>query len=583
MKKNVFIKTAIPLIIAIIMIGGNVSYSQQKAQAVPKTVVATTSHTYEVNGYLEAIDIYPLKGTAVGINTGFIGGSVELPFDITSYNTLELFTLTVANQRAWRQYSQRRFWDTPDGITMMLVFKNSDQDAALEDAEEIEAMIESVYDMNLALVAGEREAASRKTTIIFQGSMSIEAFANYTSEFCDYVSDEGLGKAVDETLLDDAPVKAMSIGLLNGDFNLEGIIDISGWIPVINAAWIDPNGLEQTGTQITMSVDNILPTLGTVEGADNSIASFVTMNLPYVVDLQSCEPETDNDYPQYARRFEWILKVDIPLINWTLDRHYDDIEVVYDLNITDLIHYPQVIGTMEITNELPLEGNEDLTYEFTFENVGDETAYDITMAYGEFANANLGGFNFTVNNPELVFDENQLMYYDNDTGILSTDPTGAELTIDGWFKWISNSSWLKDGDVVSEEFFDVELGEIIYTTTTALTIDSGDFDLVPIMENDTPTNTSRLETTINEIAPGDNVTVSFTIENLPGGVFNVYNAIKVGNTIDLYIEESFAIEDILIEMFKLSGSTLHIPEDQKTWANWFPQPVSGSAFTYVDA
>ena len=145
MQKNKIIIPSLTLIISLLVILGNVSTSQLKSSTVEDFVFLQETE-YSIDEFVEGITIHPLKGTAVGINAGFVGGTVDLPFDITTYTDLDGLTFIAANQRAWRDYSHRRFWDVADGASLALFFSGITVDDALTDGREIAVVYEQVDD-----------------------------------------------------------------------------------------------------------------------------------------------------------------------------------------------------------------------------------------------------------------------------------------------------------------------------------------------------------------------------------------------------------------------------------------------------
>ena len=107
MKTNRIVKGSIVLMITLLFMTMSISTAELKATTVDESKVQLVETEYSGLNYIEGIDIYPLKDTSVGINAGFIGGTVDLPFDVTAYSNLEALNLIIANQAAWKRFSQR--------------------------------------------------------------------------------------------------------------------------------------------------------------------------------------------------------------------------------------------------------------------------------------------------------------------------------------------------------------------------------------------------------------------------------------------------------------------------------------------
>lgn len=580
MTKNRIVKGSIVMIITLLFIAMSISTAQLKATTVDVGKVQLADTEYTGNQYLEGIEIYPLKNTAVGIHTGFIGGTVELPFDVTSYSNLEGMNLIVANQKAWQTFSQKRFWDVADGASLMLVFRGLSTSDSLTQGDNIAAMIETAYNFSLTLVFGEWEANQQISILVYLGRIADESvFNSFTDDFTSYVSNDGFGEGITSSVLNNAPVKAMGISLIKGRYlSMQPTLDL---IPVLECAWIDPDGLERDGTVIDMNLLNIMPDLTEVSGASNALASVVRMDLPYVVDVLEIDPETDNMYPHLKGNFMWVVKVDLPLI-WERDLTYDDIFVSYDLNLTDMKSYPKVIGELSLNTSLPFNGGQDIEYLFNWENTGTEIAYNVTLSYGEFAYDDLDGFSLLVENPDLTFDEDKIIYYNNTDGYISdTLVSGSDIfTIKGWFYNDTSLTWLGAGEYYPDENLDYLLS-LAYTEQTFLHLDTGDFEITNLTDVE---DHFTLTTVIDELAPGENVTKSFAIRDLPTGTVNIYNSTEVNSTsFTIFVQDSPNWEDYFTILLRMHGSSLHIPEDQVTWTNWFSQEVVGSAFVYTEA
>jgi uncharacterized repeat protein (TIGR01451 family) len=592
MLKNKFVKKTLMITFSLLIVVSSLSLVNMKAADVQQTTTlyGTQDATYTTSFYAEGVEIFPFRNAAAGVHAGFIGGSVTLPFDLTDsrYNNLHGFSLVLSNQRLWRNHAPRRFWDVPDGASLMLVFKG-DPDLAIDRGREIRDLIGATYGIRMHLVYGRYDSASQYTMLVYQGVVDPEVFEDYVEVFPDYIIDDGLGAGVSIDVLNASEVKAMAVSLYRGPVFREMIprdfhvlfpsVGLSPlFIPIVECAWIEKDGLQQSGTVLEMNLTRLMPDLSVVEGAANSKASFVAMKLPYVVDVLEIDPPTDNMYAHLKGEFQWALKLDIPIFGF--DKSYDDIYVKYDLNITGLTHYPQIIGEMALNPTSSLMGGGDVTYDFTFTNVGNEPAYDIALQYGEFDKNESVGLELPVQDPDLVYDPNQIMYYDDDTDLFSdVDSLGPNVgTLEGWFWNSTDGDWLKNNQVMTDSDLD-NLLDLIYVNETFLELDNGDFDLTEL-DNETWTLTSI----VPQLNPGENITLSFTVGDIPTGTVDVYEGFQINATAyEIVVTDTIDWQETIINLLKLAGSSLHIPEDQVTWTNWFPDPVFGSAFIYTDA
>ncbi|MBN1330769.1 MAG: hypothetical protein JXA54_14955 [Candidatus Heimdallarchaeota archaeon] len=599
LNKKSMLKISLMTILTAVMVLSSLSIVQLKATTVGSADVILTKTTYGSAFYTEGIQIFPLRNESVGVHVGFIGGSVELPFDVTEtqYNNLQALIFTVSNQKLWNSFATKRFWDVADGATLMLGFLG-DPNVALDLGRSIELMIESAYNFSLTLVYGRWDSTQHTTILVYQGLLQAKSFEDFTNIYPNYIDDEGFGEGITATTLTNAPVKAMGFSLYRGAVfrsilsnELRGLFPTVGlastFIPIIECGWINPNALVKTDSIIEMNLTTILPDLSIIESHPDSKISIISMKLPYVVDVLVIDPKPDNMYSHLKGEFEWIIKLDIPILNVNYEQSYEEIYVKYDLNITGLTRYPKVIGEMSLANTLPINGGEDIIYEFSFENVGNEPAYDINLSYGEFNLNQTSGTPIYLNNPELTFDPNHVVYYNTSSYILTDTPVPIDdeiIAITGWFYNTTSSDWLRNNAIVLPEEFENPEG-IIYVEEYFLSLDPMDFSYKNITNNDgTITSKVSLNAVIPVLNPGENITLQFAVRNLPMGTFTEYQLVENDpNNIELSIKNTYDWEDLIVTILQLFGSTLHFPEDQVTWTNWFPQPVVGATFFYNDA
>lgn len=573
--KSKTLKLSIALFVSLIFIMSSVSTAELKSSSLETGSLAIQAiddpRTYNASRYVESINIHPMRSQAVGINMDLIGGNVNLPFDLSALTNLVGLQLVVSNQKAWRQHSQRRFWDVPDGATLLLVFRGLTLQNARVAAFNTKSALENIYGFNLHLIFGEWDNSKQVAMFVYHGQVSEGAYASFVDEYVSYVPNDGFGEGLTSSVLLESPITAMSIGVLHERFPALGLF--TEWIPMLSAAWIDPDGLVKVGTEVDMDLSNIMPSFSPVEGASYADASIITMKLPYVVEVLEVVPRTDNMYPHLKGYFEWVVKMDLPLFNISIDHSYSDIHVKYDFNLINLQYYPQVIGEMSIASNLPIMEGDDLMYNFTFENVGNEPAYDIDVVYGEFLKNETLGVQLPYAKAGLTFDVNKIMYYDSNTDILSdTFATGPGIvTIEGWFFNTTASDWVGNNQVFTGEEMD-KIDELILKNETYLELDSMDFTTFDLSDDKI-----GLNATIPVLNPGENVTLSFAIRNFPSDTEYIYIPIPT-NLTNIQV-----VNMTIVDYLQILGSTLHLPEDQLTWTHLFLEPVMGTAFVYEDA
>jgi len=575
--KSKTLKLSIALFVSLIFIMSSVSTAELKSSTLETDSLAIQAiddpRTYNSSRYVESINIHPMRSSAVGINMDLLGGTVDLDFDLSALTNLVGLQLVVSNQRAWRLHSQRRFWDVPDGATLLLVFRGLTLQNARVAAYNTQSAIENIYGFNLHLVFGEWDNSHNVAMFVYHGQVSEGAYASFVDKYVEYVPNDGFGEGLTSSVLLQSPVTAMSVGVLHERFPALGLF--TEWIPMLSAAWIDPDGLVKVGTEVDMNLTNIMPSLSPIEGASYADASIITMKLPYVVDVLEVNPRTDNMYPHLKGYFEWIVKMDLPLFDISIDHSYSDIHVKYDFNLTNLQYYPQVIGEMTIASDLPIMEGDDLMYNFTFENVGNEPAYDIEVVYGEFVKNETLGVQLPFAKAGLTFDIDKIMYYNTNTDLLSdTVASGPEIiTIDGWFFNTTLGDWVGNNQFFTGEEMD-NIDSLILENETYLNLNPMDFTTFSLDDN-----TVGLNATIPVLNPGENITLSFAVENFPSDTEYIYMPIE--NPFNQ--SEIFVVNMTIVDYLQIFGSTLHLPEDQLTWTHLFLEPVMGTAFVYEDA
>jgi len=570
--KSKTLKLSIALFVTLLFVMTSVSTAEIKGASFDTMDTSLIAEEeYKSTNLVELLNIHPMKGTAVGVNMDLLGGTADLPFNLKNYVDLVGFQLVVSKQRAWRQYSQRRFWDIADGATMLLVFKDMRLSDSRVAANNIKLAIEEIYGFRLHLIFGEWDNARQTAIYVYHGLVSDGVFASFIDEYISYLPDSGFGAGLTSTELVGAPMKAMSIGLLQ----TKRLFLPNLWNPVLSAAWVDPAGLAKIGSVVDMNLANIMPSLSPIEGATDADISIVTMRLPYVVNVLEIDPRTYNMYPHLKGVFEWVVKAEIPLFNISIDNSYSDIHVKYDFNLTDLQFYPQIIGEMSIASDLPIMEGDDLIYEFTFENVGTEPAYDIDIVYGEFAKNESLGVKLPYAKNGLTYDANKIMYYDVATETL-TDifPPGPEIiTIEGWFYNETAFDWVANNQVISGDVGD-HIENLLTENETYLELDPMDFTPIEISDK-----TYALNSTIDFLDVGENTTLRFAIKDFPSTTNPLYIPIFPDTLNQTHVQVT---NTTLVEFLQELGSTLHVPEDQTLLAQLFGLPIMGTAFKYED-
>ncbi|MCK5185042.1 MAG: hypothetical protein KAQ95_12105, partial [Candidatus Heimdallarchaeota archaeon] len=101
--KSKTLKLSIALFVSLIFIMSSVSTAEIKSSTLETGSMVIQAiddpRTYNSSRYVESINIHPMRSSAVGINMDLLGGTINLPFDLSALTNLVGLQLVVSNQR----------------------------------------------------------------------------------------------------------------------------------------------------------------------------------------------------------------------------------------------------------------------------------------------------------------------------------------------------------------------------------------------------------------------------------------------------------------------------------------------------
>ncbi|MFX0114565.1 MAG: hypothetical protein ACFFB3_08455 [Candidatus Hodarchaeota archaeon] len=470
---------------------------------------------------IESLELLAGKDRAILTQAGFLGGNVTVPFDLDSNEFTHLSTLILAasQQRNWGSYWVGPVWELGDGFTLLLMFNGESYSNAITHSQTIAAQVSASIGQTLQPIFGFQEGTA--VTIAYYAAPDDTVLTSYFSSWKGWQNSfysDGFMPLV-KGKLESAPVRVAG-DVLAWDPS-EG-----KWLTWSATAFVIPEGITvfQNNTRhISLASENIF-NVNQISGSDESLFSHISLKLPYLANVVNIDPETDNLVPEITGRFNWTVRVNVP--PYFLDEHYEDIQVVYDLNISSLETFPQIEADYAI-DKVELDSG-TLNYTLTLTNVGSEEARNIRFAIplGERPqNFTIPTFNTEVYN----FSNELLVYFDWVNGNISQiDPGLAfNLTIQGWFVYINNGSIVQPivtwywhpvlEQLVAEIDWESTL-EMVHENVTLFIFKHADIltEAEDIRSGEEAEPEFGLSGNIASLAPNESIEVWYAIDSIPG-------------------------------------------------------------------
>jgi hypothetical protein len=531
-----------------------------------------TNTTIDSKLLVEGIEMLAGRNGSLITQINSFGGTYTVPFDLSNsaFNSLTGFVLYIGDQHNILKYFPRDLSEIRDGATLVLFFKGISYSTSITNAELIKDAVNSEYSLKLKPLFG----VSGETNIVaFYDSFSSTDFETWFSSEYPAVTTGPFISTKIKTLLNDSPVRTTAIVYNHvSDPNFP-----DGWQIFNSAAFVSPNAIKVNSSSIyNLSLSEVFG-LNEIKTLTQSNYTELSLKLPYVANVHSLNPKTNNLYPELTGKFSWPLKADVS--EWSMwewanyDHTYADISVVFDLNITDVENFPQIEAVQSVDFNA-LTNNNVLNYTITMTNVGTEAAKNLNFLQ-ELGNKG-DPFVAPVFNDEVYFyNDSLIVFFDyNNTGwVLPTSSTPSNfdifnITFVGWFQYVSNGTLVQP--VVKENMSSTYFAkyELDYQKTfSSLNINKTILDLSyssNFLENNLGNNQYGINGTLNTLNPSESETFWWAISNIPSAtdlayVFNaqanVYNITHSYNDtyeVNWYIEKTLNYKDFFFDLM-LSG------------------------------
>ncbi|MHA2272634.1 MAG: hypothetical protein ACXACI_12280 [Candidatus Hodarchaeales archaeon] len=385
---------------------------------------------------IESLELLAGKDRAMLAQAAFLGGNVTVPFDLDSDEFAHLRALIFAagQQKNWINYWVSPIWELGDGFTLLLVFENEGYTTAVSHAKTIAAQTSLWLGYPLEPLFGFQEGTT--STIAYYASPSKTVLDSYFSSWARWEGSshsDGFMHLI-KSKLETVPVRVAADVLFYDPASGNWTIWSAAALVMTEAITVLPDNSRNISLA---NIFNINSDVDQISGSTDSIYSHITLKLPYLANVASIDPPTDNLFPEITGRFNWTMRVNVP--PYFVENQYQDIQIIYDLNISSLETFPQIEADYAI-DKIELDSG-TLNYSLTLTNVGNEEARNVAFAVPLGTppqNFTIAAFNDTVYN----FSNGRVIYWDYVNGeVTETDPGLAwNLTIIGWFTYAANDS-----------------------------------------------------------------------------------------------------------------------------------------------
>ncbi|MHA2101047.1 MAG: hypothetical protein ACW99A_20420, partial [Candidatus Kariarchaeaceae archaeon] len=309
---------------------------------------------------LEFMHLIPGKDSAVLTNIYAFGATNSLADDSASEMAEASEWLVLYGKQAdFDLYLNRLPMEIPDGLLLIVSYDKSD---GFADAANAKAYFEGEYGVTLLHIDDEVGSGHSKYVFWAEPSASLEsAIAADVAA----VSSEGFSASMSASLVTASPVSWAGFGVRHLD---------GARISVHGMGFVDPNGITTSGSVHTLSTMNVLGASVSSLSPTSDGLSRIEFKFPYPVSPNSISPATTNPLPHVTGQMIW----DVRHPGYTSTSASGNYEVQFEVGLSPA--FPLV------TNELSIDKNKldnlgDLEVVFDLENVGAETATDVTMKF----------------------------------------------------------------------------------------------------------------------------------------------------------------------------------------------------------
>lgn len=476
-----------------------------------------TKESLETNDiYAEHLEILVGNENSVFVQFNLLGGNLNIPITLTELEDAKVttFGLTMVDQSMIQNYWSQALWKVQNGIILQFYTENTDgYSQAISNVNPLVAKWSDYLNLTLQPLYGNYNEIEDSSALFYYGILTgSELGLKINNYWQDQELNGGLADIVKEKDFSIEPIKLSALILtINTEF-------ADQWITFRSTAWIEKQGIENIEDNYQLSIANL--TNETYHGPDiKSNISLVTYRLPYLANIVSVEPLSDNPLSEVMGSFNWTLKLNYN--NIYIENNHTDIKIMYNFNLDSLLNRPNIIAKAEVHNDQATSGI--FNYSCTFSNIGQDDAYNLTsfIEFGEKpANFTLPVFNDNV----YIFDPDLVVFYDwYFTGNVSETPypwaSVYNLSIVGWFRFKDNGSLFQPISELNEaetalEINWIETLDLLYYAKDFFTFEYS--DLLTSIEIDRPSNSIYgLYFAPTDLEIGENITLWWSITNLP--------------------------------------------------------------------
>ncbi|MFQ5980646.1 MAG: hypothetical protein ACE5OZ_21110 [Candidatus Heimdallarchaeota archaeon] len=532
---------------------------------------------------IEVLELLAGKDRAMLAQATFLGGNVTLPFNLDSeeFSHLQALIFATGQQKNWNKYWLGPIWELRDGFTLLLVFENESYTDAVNHGKVIAAQTSSWLDYPLEPLFGFSDGFT--STIAYYASPNQAVLDSF---FASWERWEGSSHSDGFLHLIKGKIKTAPVRIAADALFYD--VDSRNWTTWSAAALVIAEGIttQPNGSKL-ISLSNIFE-INKILGSNESIFSHITLKLPYLANVVSISPQTDNLFPEITGRFNWTVRVNVPPY-FVEDHHYEDIQVMYDLNISSLEFFPQIEANYAI-NKTELDSG-TLNYTLTLTNVGNEDTRNITFAIP------LGDRpeNFTIpafNDKTYNFSNEKVVFFDYRGGygnLTEIDPNlPYNLTIQGWFTYKTNNSIVQPIVNLNGSIYEIDWEktlQMVHENVTLFIFKHAD----ELIEVENIRSEEDLEPEFGlvsynaSLAPNESMEVWYAIDSIPGNesVLGLdFSVLDNGtNYLTIGLQGTTALfRDWIINETKANGGDLRVPSHPEV-LDFLP----GLLFVYEDS
>jgi len=341
---------------------GNILSNATSKDSLKINLISKSSNTFE-----EELEVVVGQNTSAIITFRFQGLNFSIsgidissePFQHVKYMHL-VFTCF---SKDYSLYWPKPIWEYPEGVTLVLCFKETTFENALSYAYSIYRDFSQAFgldEMNLINFVN----LDGGYAFMFNKFLNISISAQYARQILTSVlPDDGLASLLDLNLMVNSLFYGFSIGFVESNGKLIGNVFVS---------WLNPSAVFSKGNEYVISVNYAVNHTGSIEPSSSSISSYVKIRFPYVVNVTEFFVE-----PLSGKYFGRTYIFDLLSLGSTVD-----IGLKYNFNIL-----PQDIPIINAFVEITYSSQRGMGYGFRtnitvhLKSLGSSDAHNVTVLF----------------------------------------------------------------------------------------------------------------------------------------------------------------------------------------------------------